>query len=89
MKATRTKSLIYIPIYLYLLIKSRSNTFKNTLGLLLGLCPRSFLKANFVNANASFQPTYENASSTYTVTFAISGTGNLQYNTTTAQIYSV
>gem|GEM_PF-5537180 len=52
MKATRTKSFIYIPTYLYLLIKSRSNTDKNAFGLLFGLLERSFLKANLVSESA-------------------------------------
>lgn len=46
-------------------------------------------KQYFVNANVNFQPTYENASNTYTVNFAITGSGNFEYNTNTAQIYSV
>ena len=46
-------------------------------------------KQYFVNANTSFQPTYENASNTYTISFSTTGVGNFQYNTNTAQIYSV
>ena len=42
-------------------------------------------KQYFLNANASFHPTYENSSSTYTVTFTVSGYGNFEYNTTTVQ----
>jgi len=53
--AILTRSLIYIPIYLYLLIKSRSNIERNLFGLLRFLtlkCPlkRSSLKAYFVRA---------------------------------------
>jgi len=46
-------------------------------------------KQYFLNANTFFQPTYENASNTYTITFSISGTGRFEYNTTTAQIINL